>query len=61
MMVARRGLDTGVPVARFAGGDAMSLRWSASDRHTVDHPRAFLTRVVSRLCLDRMKSATSRR
>jgi len=37
------------------------LRWSASDRDTVDHPRAFLARVVSRLCLDRMKSATSRR
>ena len=37
------------------------LRWSASDRETVDHPRAFLARIVSRLCLDRMKSATSRR
>jgi RNA polymerase sigma-70 factor (ECF subfamily) len=37
------------------------LRWSARDRHTVDHPRAFLARVVSRLCLDRLKSATSRR
>jgi RNA polymerase sigma-70 factor (ECF subfamily) len=37
------------------------LRWSATDRQTVDHPRAFLARVVSRLCLDRMKSATSRR
>ena len=37
------------------------LRWSATDRQTVDHPRAFLARVVSRLYLDRMKSATSRR
>jgi len=37
------------------------LRWSATDREAVDHPRAFLARVVSRLCLDRMKSATSRR
>jgi RNA polymerase sigma-70 factor (ECF subfamily) len=37
------------------------LRWSAIDRDTVDHPRAFLARVVSRLCLDRMKSATTRR
>jgi RNA polymerase sigma-70 factor, ECF subfamily len=37
------------------------LRWSAADRQDIDHPRAFLARVVSRLCLDRMKSATSRR
>jgi RNA polymerase sigma-70 factor (ECF subfamily) len=37
------------------------LRWSETDRSTVEHPRAFLARVVSRLCLDRMKSATSRR
>jgi RNA polymerase sigma-70 factor (ECF subfamily) len=37
------------------------LRWSATDREAVDHPHAFLARIVSRLCLDRMKSATSRR
>jgi len=37
------------------------LRWSATDRSTIEHPRVFLSRVVSRLCLDRMKSATSRR
>lgn len=37
------------------------LRWSEADRSTVAQPRAFLARVVSRLCLDRMKSATSRR
>ena len=37
------------------------LRWSARDRQAVDNPRAFLARVVSRLCLDRMKSAASRR
>lgn len=37
------------------------LRWSETDRSVVDHPRAFLARVVSRLCLDHMKSATSRR
>lgn len=37
------------------------LRWSATDRAGVEHPRAYLARVVSRLCLDRMKSAASRR
>lgn len=37
------------------------LRWSASERGTVEHPRAFLARIVSRLCLDRMKSAAVRR
>jgi RNA polymerase sigma-70 factor, ECF subfamily len=37
------------------------LRWSASDRATVEHPRAYLAQIVSRLCLDRMKSAAARR
>jgi RNA polymerase sigma-70 factor (ECF subfamily) len=37
------------------------LRWAQCDASTVAHPRAFLARVVTRLCLDRMKSATSRR
>jgi RNA polymerase sigma-70 factor (ECF subfamily) len=37
------------------------LRWTSSDRSDVEHPRAFLARIVSRLCLDRMKSAVSRR
>jgi RNA polymerase sigma-70 factor (ECF subfamily) len=37
------------------------LRWAQVDASTVAHPRAFLARVVTRLCLDRMKSATSRR
>src|SRR5215470_3320675 len=37
------------------------LRWSATDRASIEQPRAFLARVVSRLCLDRMKSAASRR
>jgi RNA polymerase sigma-70 factor, ECF subfamily len=37
------------------------LRWAEADAATVAHPRAFLARVVTRLCLDRMKSATSRR
>ena len=37
------------------------VRWAQSDTSTVAHPRAYLARVVTRLCLDRMKSATSRR
>jgi RNA polymerase sigma-70 factor, ECF subfamily len=37
------------------------LRWAHSDASAVAHPRAYLARVVTRLCLDRMKSATSRR
>lgn len=37
------------------------LRWNEVDQAQVEHPRAYLARVVSRLCLDRMKSAQSRR
>jgi RNA polymerase sigma-70 factor, ECF subfamily len=37
------------------------IRWTAADREAVEHPRAFLARIVSRLCLDRMKSAAARR
>jgi RNA polymerase sigma-70 factor (ECF subfamily) len=37
------------------------LRWREADHSTVEHPRPYLARVVSRLCLDRMKSATARR
>jgi RNA polymerase sigma-70 factor (ECF subfamily) len=37
------------------------LRWSEVEHAKVDHPRAYLARVVSRLCLDRMKSAQVRR
>lgn len=36
------------------------LRWAQIDVSTVAHPRAYLARVVTRLCLDRMKSAASR-
>ncbi|SFR82193.1 RNA polymerase sigma factor SigJ [Sphingomonas jatrophae] len=36
------------------------LRW-ASREEAVDDPAAFLTRIVTRLCLDRMKSARARR
>ncbi|HEX8107639.1 MAG TPA: sigma-70 family RNA polymerase sigma factor [Kofleriaceae bacterium] len=37
------------------------LRWRETDHSTIEQPRAYLARVVSRLCLDRMKSATARR
>jgi RNA polymerase sigma-70 factor (ECF subfamily) len=37
------------------------LRWAKSDASAVVNPRAYLARVATRLCLDRMKSATSRR
>ena len=37
------------------------LRWGTVDQSAVEHPRAYLARVVSRLCLDRMKSASVRR
>ncbi|MFT0862185.1 sigma-70 family RNA polymerase sigma factor [Ancylobacter sp. G4_0304] len=37
------------------------LRWAATDRKDVAAPYAFLARVVTRLCLDEMKSARARR
>lgn len=37
------------------------LRWSGADRSDVQSPRAYLAQIVSRLCLDRMKSAAVRR
>lgn len=37
------------------------LRWHRSDRAAVTEPAAWLTRIVSRLCLDAMKSARARR
>jgi len=37
------------------------VRWTSADRGDVVEPRAFLARTVSRLCLDRMKSARARR
>lgn len=37
------------------------LRWQQADRSTVETPAAFLSRIVTRLCLDVMKSARSRR
>jgi RNA polymerase sigma-70 factor (ECF subfamily) len=37
------------------------VRWLAADRARVREPAAFLTRVVTRLCLDHLKSARVRR
>ena len=37
------------------------LRWLATDRAAVREPAAFLTRVVTRLCIDQLKSARARR
>jgi RNA polymerase sigma-70 factor (ECF subfamily) len=37
------------------------LRWHTADRSAIDEPRRFLGTVVTRLCLDRMKSARARR
>jgi len=37
------------------------LRWHAADRTVIEQPRRYLGTVVTRLCLDRMKSAQARR
>ena len=37
------------------------LRWAAGDRDEVRSPGAFLRRMVTRLCLDQLKSARTRR
>jgi RNA polymerase sigma-70 factor (ECF subfamily) len=37
------------------------IRWLGTDRSTVRDPQSFLTRVVTRLCLDALKSARHRR
>ena len=37
------------------------LRWDGVDRAAVVEPRAYLARIVTRLCLDRLKSARARR
>ena len=37
------------------------LRWHASEGVAVEEPRRYLSTVVTRLCLDRMKSAQARR
>ncbi|MFJ2832106.1 sigma-70 family RNA polymerase sigma factor [Streptomyces sp. NPDC087263] len=37
------------------------LRWHAADRERIEVPEAWLTKVVTNLCLDRLRSATVRR
>ena len=37
------------------------LRWHRTDRARVNDPRAFLSRIVTRCCLDQLRSARSRR
>jgi len=37
------------------------IRWLSADRASVEEPQAYLRRVVTRLCLDVMKSAAKRR
>lgn len=37
------------------------IRWHKAERSAVTNPEAFLTRTVTRLCLDRLKSARARR
>jgi RNA polymerase sigma-70 factor (ECF subfamily) len=37
------------------------LRWRDVDAATIEAPRAYLTQVVTRLCLDRLKSARAQR
>jgi RNA polymerase sigma-70 factor, ECF subfamily len=37
------------------------LRWHAADQAAIGEPRRYLSTIVTRLCLDRMKSAQARR
>ncbi|HEX6498907.1 MAG TPA: RNA polymerase sigma-70 factor [Micromonosporaceae bacterium] len=37
------------------------LRWAGADRSTIDDPAAYLVRVVTRLAIDRLRSAQARR
>ncbi|MFW3168895.1 sigma-70 family RNA polymerase sigma factor [Geodermatophilus sp. CPCC 206100] len=37
------------------------LRWQAADRQRIEVPEAWLTKVVTNLCLDRLRSAQTRR
>ena len=37
------------------------LRWEGVDQSAIANPRAFLSRIVTNLCLDQMKSARARR
>jgi RNA polymerase sigma-70 factor (ECF subfamily) len=64
----RRGAMTGLAY-RMLGSRADAedvvqdawIRWRGVDEDEVAHPAGFLSRVVTRLCLDRLKSARARR
>lgn len=59
-----RGLAYRMLGSRAEAEDAVQdawLRWHATDRTAVDNPRAFLSRTVTRLCLDKLKSAQTQR
>lgn len=58
--VAYRMLGS-VSDAEDAVQDAFARCLSRSDELDIAHPRAFLTKVVTRLCLDRLKTARVRR
>jgi len=66
---AHRGRLTGLAYrmlgSRADAEDAVQdafLRWSsAQERHAIDNDEAFLVRVVTRLCLDQLKSAKAKR
>ena len=66
---AHRGRLTGLAYrmlgSRAAAEDAVQdafLRWSAaSAREAIDNDEAYLVRIVTRLCLDRLKSARAKR
>jgi len=49
-----------VQAAEDAVQDAY-LRWRSVDRDTVDDPGAYLTTIVTRLCLDELSSARAER
>ncbi len=46
--------------AEDAAQDAF-LRWQAADRDRIEVPEAWLTKIVTNLCLDRLRSARARR
>src|SRR5262245_42533408 len=61
---ALTGLAYRRPGSRAAAEDVVQdayLRWHAVDHLAIERPRQYLGTVVTRLCLDRMKSAQARR
>jgi RNA polymerase sigma-70 factor (ECF subfamily) len=59
-----RGLAYRMLGSRAEAEDAVQdawLRWNGADQTSVHNPRAFLAQTVTRLCLDRLKSAQLQR